>query len=97
MSWKSDYAERVIATFADSNDISAVNFGASPTRSIAVEDLADQLEPVGGDDGNQGGGGGNAPGVGSEDGTGSRARSIVRMIDLDRDRLRLRWARFGMK
>jgi HK97 family phage prohead protease len=87
--WSSDFSHRLITRFGELLDVSAVAFPASPTTSIELLDQPENLAPVGGPDGTLGGGGGNAPGIGNEDGTGARSRNIARIIQIDQDLLSL--------
>jgi hypothetical protein len=68
-------------------DVSAVCQPASPSPLVSVLDVPEHILPtVGGPDGPQGSGGGNAPGIGNEDGTGSRSRADdLRLLEVDRD------------
>ena len=84
--WDADFSHRTITLFQELMDVSAVCFPASPTTSVELLDVPEHLLPaVGGDDGTQGGGSGNAPGIGNDDGTGSRA--ALARLRVDRDRL----------
>jgi HK97 family phage prohead protease len=90
--WDADFENRIITSFAELLDVSAVAIPASPTTSIELLDVPEHLLPsVGGDDGTLGGGGGNAPGMGNDDGTGSRSAKpdLERLLQIDQDRLRL--------
>jgi HK97 family phage prohead protease len=86
--WSSDFSHRLITRFGELLDLSAVAFPASPTTSIELLEQPENLAPVGGPDGTMGGGG-IAPGIGNEDGTGSRSRNIERLLQIDQDLLRL--------
>jgi uncharacterized protein len=84
--WSADYSKRVIHTFAELFDVSAVTYPASPTTSIEI--LEDELPPEGGPDGTAGGSGTDT-GPGSQDGTGSRAHRHRVQVDMDMIRLGL--------
>lgn len=81
--WSSDFSHRLITRLGELLDVSAVAFPASPTTSVELFDQPENLLPdMGGDDGTQGGGSGNAPGIGNQDGTGSRAARL-RLLEVD--------------
>jgi uncharacterized protein len=84
--WSDDYSTRVIYAFAELFDVSAVTYPASPTTSIEI--LEDELPDEGGPDGTAGGSG-TFGGPGGQDGTGSRAHR--HRVQVDRDRMRLRF------
>jgi hypothetical protein len=80
-SWNSDFSKRVISKFSELVDVSAVTYPASPTTEI----MLDQPDP----DGTLVSGPGNAPGIGNDDGTGSRAARARLLLQIDEDSLRL--------
>ncbi len=88
--WNDDLSYREIDSFAALFDVSAVCYPASTTTSVELLDVPENLLPdQGGDDGTLGGGGGNGPGLDNQDGTGSRAKRLERVLRIDQDLLRL--------
>jgi uncharacterized protein len=76
--WSSDYSRRVITTFVELLDVSAVAFPASPTTSIEILDLPGALAPAMGDDGTE-----EIPAVVGPDGTRGRRRAVELEAELE--------------
>jgi HK97 family phage prohead protease len=80
--WSDDMSRRVITRIGELLDVSVVSFPASPTTSVELLAVPEELQPLGGDDGTLGA---PFPPPGSgQDGTGSRTRLL-----LETDLLRL--------
>ena len=84
-SWNADFSYRTITRFGELLDVSPVAFPASPTTSVEVLDVPEHLLPdVGGPDGTT-----DSPASGRQDGTGPSKRDIERLIQIDKDALKL--------
>ena len=81
--WNEDFSS--ITAFAALYDVSAVCWPASPSTTVEVLDVPENLLPgVVGDDGTQNGGSGNAPGIGNE-GSRAAAERTSKLIQIDED------------